>query len=113
MKISRKLFNEIFEVHYYNNEFERIELDNEKLFIPYWNTLCTSFNFVKNLRKIGFKRYYNEERPLIFEGYAIYIKKEYIDSIKNLMDLALSDDIANHNVAYQIFQNIKQYSITK
>lgn len=117
--VSKKHFNHIFSrtINHDGNGFvfRRVHITKKKMIFIHtikWGKLVNR-NYVLNTKKfkhlcnLGFSHTHIKERYMVYE---LKINRQYIDSVKNLFDLALSDIEENRELAYQIFQNIKEYS---
>ena len=120
-KITKKVFNKIFSTYkkketstFFNYDTKDWEYSTEYV-KKFHNVIfnegviyldCYSQIFKASFLEIGFI-----ECEWCFEGnYKLEISSQYIESVKNLFDLILSTNTSNKELAYQIFQNIREYS---
>ena len=104
--ITKKTFNQIFAT-YYNRQgkklFVRVNFHCGIMYVNLGHLYRARQDFEDKILKIGFHHW-----GVFFR---LQILPEYQESVKNLFDLAISDDKANVALAYQIFQNIREYAI--
>lgn len=108
--ITKETFKKIFAVYEdrYGRQFVRVSFRNNTIYLNLGHLYASIGIFIETISKIGFV---NCTIPNYNDKFRLKILPEYTESIKNLFDLAISDDKANVEVAYQIFQNIREYAI--
>lgn len=112
--ITKKTFNQIFAIYdrdrRIKRKFVRVKfLETASIIRVNLGHLYTSApEFAEKILKIGFV-----SRTLDPYAFDLKILPEYAESIKNLFDLAISTNRDNVALAYQIFQNIRQYAIVE
>ncbi len=120
-KIPKKVFNKIFSTYkkkqtstFFNPDTRDWEYSTEYVKFFYGVTFyegviylnCYSQIFKASFLEIGFL----ECEGRIEGNYKLEISPQYIESVNNLFDLILSSNTSNKELAYQIFQNIREYS---
>lgn len=107
--ITKKLFYQIFTVQptWKGGKFVRVVFNESIIYVTLTYLYKSREAFKNDILRIGFVNY----SPQFDYFYRLKILPEYEESIKNLFDLALSEIQANKELAFQMFQNIREYAI--
>lgn len=117
--ITKETFKKIFAVYEdrYGRLFVRVSFRNNTIYLSFAHLYVSIGKFRGKMLKIGFVDYKIDCREDDEFGYRnkdklrLKILPEYAESIKSLFDLAISEIQANKELAFQMFQNIREYAI--